>query len=201
MRIRELAVRDAYEVTPVQWADERGVFLEWFRFDELEKVIDRSFVPKQANTSVSRRGVVRGIHFADVPPGQAKYVTVTRGAGIDFVVDVRVGSPTFGRWDSVVLDAEDRRAVFISEGIGHAFVATTDDATLTYLVSAVYNPAAEHDLNLLDPDLALVFPPELGTPVFSPKDHLAPTLAALREAGKLPDYDEAVAFYAAQRKA
>ena len=195
MQIRELAVRDAYEIVPVQWRDERGVFLEHFKAAELEAVTGRPFSVAQANTSVSRRGVIRGIHFADSPPGQAKYVSVTRGAGIDFVVDIRVGSPTFGSWDSVLLDADSRSSVFVSEGLGHAFAALTDDATLSYLVSQPYTPAAEHDLNVLDPDIALVFPPELGEPVLSAKDHAAPTLAELRERGKLPEWDAMRAFY------
>ena len=195
MQIRELAVSDAWEITPVPWADDRGVFLESFRHDTLEQVTGRRFELQQANTSVSRRGVVRGIHFADTPPGQAKYVSVAHGAGIDFVVDIRVGSPTFGKWDSVVLDTETRRSVFISEGLGHAFVALTDDATLTYLVSSTYNPAAEHDLTPLDPQIGLVFPPELGEPVLSPKDLAAPSLADLLAAGALPDFAALSAHY------
>lgn len=198
MQIRELSIRDAWEITPVQWTDDRGLFLEWFKTSELEAVTGRAFDLRQSNTSVSRRGVVRGIHYADVPPGQAKYVTVTAGAGIDYVVDIRVGSPTFGTWESIVLDTVDRRAVYISEGIGHAFVATTDDATLTYLVSEEYNPAAEHDLNILDPGLALEFPPELGEPVLSPKDVAAPSLADLLESGSLPKWDDARRFYSSK---
>lgn len=195
MQIRELAIADAWEITPVPWADDRGVFLESFRHDTLEAATGRQFVLKQGNTSVSRKGVVRGIHYADTPPGQAKYVSVAHGAGIDFIVDIRVGSPTFGTWDSVVLDSETRRSVFLSEGLGHAFVALTDDATLTYLVSSTYDPTAEHDLNILDPDLGIEFPAELGQPVLSPKDLAAPTLAELLAAGALPDFAELKAYY------
>ncbi len=197
MQIRELSISDAWEITPVPWRDDRGLFLESFRHDTLEAATGRPFVLKQGNTSVSRRGVVRGIHFADTPPGQAKYVSVAHGAGIDFIVDIRVGSPTFGQWDSVLLDSETRRSVLISEGLGHAFAALTDDATLSYLVSSTYNPAAEHDLTPLDPEIGLVFPSELGEPVLSAKDMAAPTLAQLLEAGGLPDYAELRAFYAA----
>jgi dTDP-4-dehydrorhamnose 3,5-epimerase len=199
VQIRELGVRDAWEITPVTWGDERGVFLESFRHDVLEKATGRRFDLKQGNMSVSRRGVVRGIHFADTPPGQAKYVSVAHGAGIDFVVDIRVGSPTFGTWDSVVLDAASRRSVFLSEGLGHAFAATTDDATLTYLVSSTYDPAAEHDLNVFDPQIGLVFPQELGEPVLSEKDHAAPLLADLLAAGALPDFAELCAYYRRDR--
>lgn len=195
MQIRELAIRDAYEIVPVQWRDERGAFLEHFKAAELEAVTGRLFSVRQANTSISRKGVIRGIHFADTPPGQAKYVSLTRGAGIDFVVDIRVGSPTFGQWDSVLLDAETRTSVFVSEGLGHAFAALTDDATLSYLVSQPYNPSAEHDLNALDPDIALKFPPEMGAPILSTKDRAASTLTELRDRGQLPTWDAMRAFY------
>ncbi len=97
MQIRELKIPDSYEVTPRQFPDERGVFLEWYRFDRLAEVVGHPLDLAQGNTSVSKRGVVRGIHFADVPPSQAKYVTATHGAVLDFVIDIRVGSPTFGR--------------------------------------------------------------------------------------------------------
>ena len=195
MQIRELGVPDAYEVTPRIFGDDRGEFVEWYRFDRLAEVIGYPLVLRQANTSVSRRGVIRGIHFADVPPGQAKYVTVTHGAGLDFVVDIREGSPTFGTWDSVRLDATDRKAVYIGQGIGHAFVAQTDEATLTYLVSETYDPSAEHDINVLDPDIGLEFPEELGAPVLSPKDEQAPFLADLLAAGSLPKWDIVRAHY------
>ena len=196
MQIRELSVPDAFEITPKQFGDDRGVFLEWYRFDRLEEAIGHPLDLRQANTSVSKRGVVRGIHFADVPRGQAKYVTATRGAVLDFAIDIRVGSPTFGTWDSVLLDEVDRRAIYLPEGFGHAFVALTDDATVSYLVSDVYNPAAEHGINPLDPEIGLVFPPEAGEPLLSPKDTDAPGLSEAAEQGLLPDFAEVRAFYA-----
>ena len=104
---------------------------------------------------MSRAGTLRGVHFADVPPGQAKYVTCPRGAVLDFMVDVRVGSPTFGVVDVVRLDSEHRRAVYLPEGVGHAFLALEDDSTLTYLCSTGYAPGREHGINPLDPDLGL----------------------------------------------
>ena len=135
MTFRELAVPGAWEFTPTQHGDPRGVFLEWFQGDPLAQRVGHRVSLAQANCSVSAAGVVRGIHFADVPPGQAKYVTCPRGAVLDVVVDLRVGSPTFGRWDGVMLDDQDRRAVYISEGLGHAFMSLEDDSTLVYLCS------------------------------------------------------------------
>jgi dTDP-4-dehydrorhamnose 3,5-epimerase len=195
VQIRELSIPDSYEITPIQRADDRGVFLEWYRFDKLEEAVGHPLTLRQANTSVSKKGVVRGIHFADIPPGQAKYVTVTHGAVLDYVVDIRVGSPTFGQWDSVLLDTVDRKAIYLSEGLGHAFVALTDDATVSYLVSDTYNAPAEHGINPLDPDIALVFPPEAGEPLLSPKDLEAPSLAEARTLGILPAWDDVRKYY------
>ena len=195
MQIRELSIPDSYEITPRQHRDDRGLFLEWYRFDRLEEATGRSINLRQANTSVSQKGVVRGIHFADIPPGQAKYVTVTHGAVIDFIIDVRVGSPTFGQWDSVLLDDEERKAVFLSEGLGHAFVSLTDQATVSYLVTDVFNPSREHAINPLDPDVALIFPEAAGEPLLSPKDLEAPSLREAQALGLLPTWEESKSFY------
>jgi len=199
VRIRELSVPDSYEITPTIHGDDRGIFLEWYRFDRLEETIGHSLALRQANTSVSKRGVVRGIHFADVPPSQAKYVTVAHGAVLDYVIDIRVGSPTFGQWDSVLLDTVDRRAIYLAEGLGHAFVALTDDATVSYLVTDVFNASREHGINPRDPDIALTFPDEVGEPLVGPKDIIAPTLAEAEARGILPSWDDARAYYASLR--
>jgi dTDP-4-dehydrorhamnose 3,5-epimerase len=196
VQIRELSVPDSYEITPKQYGDDRGVFLEWYRFDRLEETIGHPLLIAQANTSVSRRGSVRGIHFADVPPSQAKYVTAVRGAVLDYVVDIRVGSPTFGRWDTVLLDDTDRRAVYIAEGLGHCFVALTDEATVSYLVTAPFNPGREHGINPLDTEVGLIFPPEAGELLLSPKDTDAPGLTESASNGLLPTWDASRAFYA-----
>ncbi|MET4782120.1 dTDP-4-dehydrorhamnose 3,5-epimerase [Glaciihabitans sp. UYNi722] len=195
MQIRELSVPDSYEITPLQRADDRGVFLEWYRFDRLSEVIGHPLTLRQANSSVSKRGVVRGIHFADIPLGQAKYVTALHGAVLDFVVDIRVGSPTFGQWDSVRLDDVDRRAIYIAEGLGHAFVALTGGATVSYLVSDTYNASKEHGINPLDETVGLVFPPEAGELLLSPKDTEAPSLDGAAASGLLPHWNEVKRHY------
>ncbi|HEU4674409.1 MAG TPA: dTDP-4-dehydrorhamnose 3,5-epimerase, partial [Motilibacteraceae bacterium] len=140
-------------------------------------------------------GVVRGVHFADVPPSQAKYVSCLSGAVLDVVVDIRVGSPTFGRWDAVRLDDVDHRALYLAEGLGHAFMALTDGAVVSYLCSAPYAPQREHGLHPLDPGLALPWPADVE-PLLSPKDAAAPTLAEALAAGLLPTYEDCVALYA-----
>ena len=172
------------------------MFLEWFRSEQLEDTLGHRLEIAQANTSVSKRGSVRGIHFADIPPSQAKYVTATHGAVLDFVIDIRVGSPTFGQWDSVLLDDTDRRAIYVAEGLGHCFVALTDNATVSYLVTAPFNPGREHGINPLDADIGLVFPAEAGELLLSPKDTDAPGLAEAAASGLLPTWDAARAFYA-----
>ncbi|GAA4686768.1 dTDP-4-dehydrorhamnose 3,5-epimerase family protein [Frondihabitans cladoniiphilus] len=194
MQIRELNIQGAWEFTPTQHGDERGVFFEQYRFEALEETAGHALDLRQTNTSVSAKGVVRGIHYALLPPSQAKYVSAPKGAFIDFVVDIRVGSPTFGQWDSVVIDDVDRRAVYLSEGLGHAIVALTDGATVNYLVSSVFDPQREKGLSVSDPEIGLVFPPDLGTPLLSPKDVAAPTLAEAAAAGLLPSYDACVAY-------
>lgn len=195
MQLRPLTISDAYELTPIVREDDRGLFLEWYRFDELEAEIGHPFDLRQGNLSVSKRGVVRGIHYADIPPSQAKYVTCTRGAVLDFIIDIRVGSPTFGQWDSVRLDDVTHKAVYIAEGLGHAFVALTDQATVAYLVSDVFNPGAEHGINPLDAEIGLVFPEEAGELLFSQKDQEAPSLSEAKNQGLLPIWTKAVEYY------
>jgi dTDP-4-dehydrorhamnose 3,5-epimerase len=194
VQIRELSVPGAFEVTPRQFPDDRGAFWEWYRFDALAEAVGHPIDLRQGNASVSRRGVVRGIHFADVPPSQAKYVSVLNGAVVDFVVDIRVGSPTFGQWDSVVLDTVERRALYVAEGLGHCFVALTDDAVVTYLVSEVFNAQREHGITPLDETVGLALPFSRDELVLSPKDIEAPTLTEAAAAGLLPTWDGSLAL-------
>ena len=155
-------------------------------------------VVAQVNQSISARGVIRGVHFADVPPGQAKYVYCARGALLDVIVDVRVGSPTYGLVEAVELDAASSRAVYLAEGLGHAFVALDDDTAMTYLCSTGYRPGAEHGVHPLDPAIGIEWPAGVE-PLLSPKDLAAPTLAEAEAAGLLPSFDECQAFYAELR--
>jgi dTDP-4-dehydrorhamnose 3,5-epimerase len=192
--VRELKIPGAWEFTPRQFPDPRGVFLEWFKATVVEDTIGHPFTLRQVNHSTSSRGAVRGIHFADVPPGQAKYIYVTRGAVLDIVVDIRVGSPTFGVVDALQLDEVDRRAIYVAEGLGHAMFALTDDVNLNYLVTQPYAPTREHGIHPLDPDLDLPWPADIE-PLLSDKDAAAPTLAQAEEQGLLPSYDACLEFY------
>jgi len=192
VKIRPLTVEGAYEVSPVQHTDTRGTFLEWYRFDTLAAAVGHPLELAQANMSVSARDVVRGIHFADVPPGQAKYVACVSGAVLDVVVDLRTGSPTYGQWESVRLDDVDRRAVYLTEGLGHGFCAMSDRATVVYLCSTTYRPGHEHGVHPLDAELGIAWP--TATPLLSAKDAAAPSLAQARVSALLPEYDTCRAY-------
>jgi dTDP-4-dehydrorhamnose 3,5-epimerase len=198
VKITPLSIDGAWEMTPVQHGDPRGMFLEWYRADLLAEQVGHPLDLAQANISVSGRGVVRGIHFADVPPGQAKYLTCVRGAVLDVLVDIRVGSPTFGRWEGVRLDDADRRAVYLAEGIGHGYCALTEDATLLYLCSTGYRPAHEHAIHPLDPDLGIRWPAD--TPILSARDAGALSLAQAERDGLLPDYRNCLAYTESLRR-
>lgn len=200
MQITPLRIEGAYRVTPRQFPDDRGVFMEGFRGDKLAEHIGHEMRVVQTNISVSSRGAVRGIHFADVPPSQAKYVTAVSGSFLDFVVDIRVGSPTFGEWESVRLDTDSRVAVYLSEGLGHCLVALEDKSTAVYLCSQPYNPTGEHGINPLDPRVGLDLPADLE-PVVSAKDAAAPNLEEAAAQGLLPNYDECLAFAESLRRA
>ena len=192
MTFRELGVPGAWEITPTVHGDERGVFFEWFSDREFTTATGHRLDLRQANTSVSSAGVLRGLHFAQLPPSQAKYVTCLRGAVLDVVVDIRVGSPTFAQWDSVLLDDVDHRSIYISEGLAHGFVALQDDSTVSYLCSAGYSPAREHTICPTDPAIGVDWP--VTDPTLSERDAAAPTLAEVQAAGLLPTWDDARAF-------
>jgi dTDP-4-dehydrorhamnose 3,5-epimerase len=194
MKVRALAVPDAFALAPDVMTDHRGAFFEWYRHEALTEAVGHPFRLAQANCSVSRRGTLRGVHYADVPPGQAKYVTCLRGAVLDVVVDIRVGSPTFGAWDAVRLDPQAPEAVYVAEGLGHAFTALTEEATVAYLCSEVYAPGREHAVHPLDPALGIEWPRNLE-PLVSEKDAAAPALHDAAAAGMLPRYEDCRALY------
>ncbi|HYZ69838.1 MAG TPA: dTDP-4-dehydrorhamnose 3,5-epimerase [Mycobacterium sp.] len=193
MKARELAVPGAWEITPAVHTDARGLFFEWFTDSAFTAFAGHRLDLRQANCSVSAAGVLRGLHFTQLPPGQAKYVTCVRGAVFDVAVDIRVGSPTFGQWDSVLLDDQARRTVYISEGLAHGFLALQDDSTVMYLCSAGYDPAREQAVLATDPAIGIEWPTQ-QTPVVSERDTAAPTLDEARAAGLLPTWQQSQAF-------
>ncbi|OBI50084.1 dTDP-4-dehydrorhamnose 3,5-epimerase [Mycobacterium kyorinense] len=193
MKVRELDIPGAWEITPQLHADSRGAFFEWLTDRDFTSFAGHHFDLQQANCSVSSAGVLRGLHFAQLPPSQAKYVTCVSGSVFDVVVDIRVGSPTFGRWDSVLLDDQDRKTIYISEGLAHGFLALQDNSTVMYLCSAEYNPQREHTICATDPALGIDWPggSEL---LLSERDAAAPSLEEVSAAGLLPTWEATRAF-------
>ena len=203
MQITPLSIEGSWLVEPRLFPDERGTFLEWFKDDAFAEAVGHRLDLAQSNISTSSAGSVRGIHFATVPPSQAKYVTCVSGAVVDVVVDIRVGSPTFGQHELVYLDDVSRNALYVSEGLGHGYLALTDGAVFIYLCSTPYAPAREFGITPLDPAIAIAWPTTdaAGTTMpllLSPKDLAAPTLEQAREQGLLPTYDDALAYRRSQ---
>ncbi|MFD7322433.1 dTDP-4-dehydrorhamnose 3,5-epimerase family protein [Streptomyces sp. NPDC059875] len=187
MHIAATAIPGAFVVTPRLLPDERGSFHESLRADKLERVLGEPFVPRQVSYSVSCRGTLRGIHTVALPPGQAKYVTCVHGALRDVIVDLRIGSPAFGRHHVCTLDAESGRALYIPEGVGHGFLALADDTRICYVMSTVYAPGTQIDINPLDPELGLPWAYS-EPPLMSEKDAGARSLAETVAAGVLPHW-------------
>jgi dTDP-4-dehydrorhamnose 3,5-epimerase len=194
VKATELDIDGAWVFEPPSFPDSRGVFAAPFQGAAFREALGFDLRVAQTNHSVSARGVIRGVHFADTPPGQAKYVYCPAGRLLDVIVDVRVGSPTFGEHVAVELDSQSMRAVYLSEGLGHAFVALTEGTVMAYLCSTGYNPGGEHGVSPLDPALGLPWPDDLA-PILSDKDRDAPSLAEARDAGLLPSYEACTAWY------
>jgi NDP-hexose 3,5-(Or5-) epimerase len=195
MDITPMSIDGAYRIVPKQWYDNRGSFYEAFQTSTFEECVGRPFPVAQVNFSVSRRNTLRGIHGTAVPPGQEKIVTCARGRALDIAIDLRVDSPTFGCYDATYQDPDSGIAVYLANGIGHAFLALTDDVCMNYLCSREYVPGTMIEVNALDPDLAL--PWQLTEPpVMSAKDRDAPTLAEAAKKCLLPTYEECLRFYA-----
>lgn len=191
--IHDLPLPGVWVNTPRIFPDDRGTFLEWFEADAVADKLGYPLDIPQANLSTSAEGVVRGIHYADVPPGQAKYVTCVAGRILDIIVDLRRGSATFGRHITVELSADNRRGLFLPVGVGHGFVvpAGAGPATVCYLVSEGYSPGTEHGVNPVDPELGIDWSAAGLTEdglILSAKDRQAPGYRDVE--ASLPSYSE-----------
>jgi dTDP-4-dehydrorhamnose 3,5-epimerase len=164
-------------IEPHVFADERGFFYESFNHDKLAAHgLQPAFV--QGNVSSSVRGVLRGLHY-QWPKPQGKLVSVLEGEVWDIAVDIRRGSPTFGRWTAVVLSAENKRHFWIPEGFAHGFVTLSERALFTYLCTATYDRTADAGIRWDDPALAIDWP--VSAPLLSDKDARAPLLGDVPE--------------------
>jgi dTDP-4-dehydrorhamnose 3,5-epimerase len=190
MSFTPLSIKGSWVFTPQRYGDERGSFHEVFKLPLLSETVGFGFEVKQVNQSTSKAGVVRGIHWAEVPPGQAKYVFCPSGAIWDVVVDIRVGSPTFGQFTAEELSADNGKAMLIQEGLGHAFLSLEDDTVVNYLCSEPFSPKTEYGINPLDKDLAISFASRWDSDKFltSPKDTSAPSLDQAKSLGILPKF-------------
>ena len=183
MKVIETDLPGCLLFEPRVFGDDRGYFYESFNHDKLAAHgLQPTFV--QGNVSSSSRGVLRGLHY-QWPKPQGKYVSVIEGEVWDVAVDIRRGSPTFGRWTAAVLSAENKRHFWIPEGFAHGFVTLSEQAVFTYLCTATYDPAADASIHWDDPTLAIDWP--VGSPSLSGKDAAAPLLADIAE-DRLPVY-------------
>jgi dTDP-4-dehydrorhamnose 3,5-epimerase len=174
MRTLQTSLAGVLQIEPSVHGDHRGFFAETFRADAWSDAgIDVAFV--QDNHSRSHRGTLRGMHF-QTAPGQAKLVRCARGAIFDVVVDLRRGSPTFGRWEGFALDDESMRQLFVPIGFAHGFCVTSDVADVVYKCSSYYDAATESGIAYDDPAIGIRWP--LGVePIVSERDASAPRLA------------------------
>ncbi|QFU89747.1 dTDP-4-dehydrorhamnose 3,5-epimerase family protein [Amycolatopsis sp. YIM 10] len=195
VEIAPMSIPNAYRLTPERHFDRRGYFSEAFRAEALSEAIGYPFVVGQASYSISCRNTVRGIHGTAIPPGQAKLVTCVRGAALDVAVDLRAGSPTFGQYEVTKQDEDSGVAVYLADGLGHAFLALTDDVCMNYLCSEAFVPGTMTVINALDPDIGIPWG-LTERPTMSEKDAGAPRLNEALAAGLLPTYEECLAHYA-----
>ncbi|MFH0340711.1 MAG: dTDP-4-dehydrorhamnose 3,5-epimerase family protein [Chromatiales bacterium] len=194
MKITELSISNSFRIESKKIPDNRGTFYEAVRYSALSEAIGYPFRVGQINFSVSAKNTLRGIHGTALPPGQEKLVTCVRGAALDVVVDLRVASPTFGKFEVTYQDADSGISVYMADGLGHAFLALTDDTCMNYVCSAEYVRGTMLDIDARDP--AIGIPWELSEPpIMSEKDANAPTLAEAVEAGLLATYDECLEVY------
>lgn len=187
MKFTPLEIDGVWLFESPMYRDDRGFFREWFNSELIEELSGRKFDVEQANISLSSKGTLRGIHYSIAPRGQAKWITCVTGSIKDVIVDIRPSSPTFGKWIDVELSGESGKAVFISEGLGHGFVALEDQSIVSYLISTIFSKADEFEINPLDPKIGIDWGLKSASMTISKKDQTAPTLLEQLERGKLPN--------------
>jgi len=186
MTLEKLAIAGAYVATHKVFPDERGIFREWFKFEEILS-IDKNFSVQQANYSKSKKWVIRGIHYSLAPNGQAKVVTCASGAIIDVLVDLRTGSPTYLKIDYIELTEDSGKVVYLPSGVGHGFIVKSDFASVVYLTSSAYAPQFEKAICPTDPKLNIAWPlPEGVGAIISKSDLEAANLMQAEAANLLP---------------
>lgn len=183
MKVVETSLPGCVIIEPAVFGDDRGFFFETWNADRYGQLgLPDKFV--QSNVSSSARGVLRGLHY-QWPNPQGKLVSVLEGEVYDVGVDIRRGSPTFGRWAAVILSAENKRQFWIPEGFAHGFAVLSERAIFSYLCTAQYDKSADASVRWNDADIAIDWP--IDAPLLSDKDGKAPFLADVAE-DRLPIY-------------
>ena len=179
MQVTKTAIEGVLLLEPKVFGDERGFFMESHSDRTFAQVtgLDVRFV--QDNHSRSARGVLRGLHYQHGEAAQGKLVRVVRGAVFDVAVDIRAGSPTFGRWVGFELSEANHRQLWVAPGLAHGFLVTSESADFLYKTTTYYAPAAERAVRWDDPTLAIAWPDVGMAPVVSAKDAAAPELQAV----------------------
>ena len=186
MNLTELSIPGLFLLESPVWGDDRGYFREWFKQSDFV-TSGVEFYAQQANLSMSSRDVVRGLHYSLAPEGQAKVVTCVFGELDDVIVDVRVGSPSFGRVEMVHLAASETRSLLLPAGVAHGFCVTSDLAALSYLLSSPFNAPLELEINPFDEQIAVPWV-LTGDAIVSDKDRAAPSLRERLGAQQLPAF-------------
>lgn len=186
MNVIETDLPGVLVIEPKVFGDERGFLMEsWNQRRYAEAGLPTRFV--QDNVTFSQRGVLRGLHFQNPTP-QGKLVYVLQGEVFDVAVDIREGSPTFGRWAGNTISSENKRQFWIPEGFAHGFLVTSETALLAYKCTALYDSNADAGISWDDPDIGIEWPVE--EPILSEKDRKAPRLSEMPD-GMLPRYADA----------
>jgi dTDP-4-dehydrorhamnose 3,5-epimerase len=185
MKITPLSISGAWLIEAPVFPDKRGQFREWYRNEFSESSDLPQFDVRQANTSVSGKGVIRGVHYSCAEGGQSKLITCTSGAIQDVVVDLRVNSETYGKYESIEISWRDGISIFISNGLGHGFQSLHDDSVVTYLLNSTYQPEKEFSINPNDVTLAIQW--MITDSTISDRDATAPSLLDLFSQGNLPN--------------
>ena len=186
MKLTQLEIEGVWLAESPVWRDDRGFFREWFKVEDIESVTGEDFGIEQANISVSSKGTLRGIHYSIAPRGQAKWITCVSGSIQDVIVDIRPSSKTFGQWIEVELQGASGKSVFISQGLGHGFLALEDHTAVAYLVSTPYAPDHEFEINPLDKEIGIHWNLDQEVLKISDKDKSAPDLLDRKSQGLLP---------------
>jgi dTDP-4-dehydrorhamnose 3,5-epimerase len=186
MKLTPLGLEGGWLAESPVWTDDRGFFREWFKSGAIKSATGRDFGIEQANISVSSAGSLRGIHYSLAPRGQSKWITCVSGSIQDVIVDIRPDSITFGQWIEVELNGDSGKAVLISEGFGHGFLALEDNTAVAYLLSTPYSTVDEFEINPLDEKISINWAMNSSKLKISDKDRSAPTLAERLAQGRLP---------------